>query len=82
MLDESFSVVDMFKFYCNIKIEYRPKGRKVIIPLLFIISFLVNLFVINFFLSFTSDYALYTEVAFMSIMICYYMSLLLQRPKI
>jgi hypothetical protein len=73
--------VDMLKFYCNIKIEYRPKGRKAIIPLLFLVSFMVNLFVINFFLDFTSDYALYTEVAFMSIMLCYYLSLLLQKPK-
>jgi palmitoyltransferase ZDHHC1/11 len=49
--------------------------------MLFIITFTLNLFVINFFLNFTEDYVLYSEIAFMTIMFGFYISLVCQRPK-
>lgn len=82
MLDERFSIFDMVKLYCNIKIEYRPKKRKYTIPLLFIVFFVLNLFIINFLLKFVQDYVLYTEAAFMGLMFCFYISLLCQTPGI
>ena len=81
MLDEDFSVVDMLKFYCNIKIEYRPKGRKYTMSLLFIICFLLNLAIINILLSFVDSVVFYGQVAFMVVMLAYYLSLLCQKPK-
>lgn len=50
MLDEQFSMFDLVKFYCNIKIEYKPKKKKYAIPIIFIISFILNLFIINIFI--------------------------------
>lgn len=50
MLDEQFSMFDLVKFYCNIKIEYKPKKKKYAIPTIFIISFILNLFIINIFI--------------------------------
>ena len=81
MLDEKYSLGDMMKFYCNIKIEYRPKKRTFTIPLLFIVSFVLNLFIINMFLKFTDEVTFYAQIVFMAIMFAYYISLLCQNPR-
>ncbi len=72
--------MDLVKFYCNVKIEYKPMRRKKTIPALFIISFLLNMGIINTFISFTEDYALYSEISFMFVMFCFHVSLLWSRP--
>jgi len=46
----------MLKFYCNIKIEYKPKGRKWNIPLIFLITFVITLAIVNVFINFEKDY--------------------------
>ncbi len=73
--------MDLVKFYCNIKIEYKPKGKKYTIPILFIVSFILNLGILNFYLNFTEDYTLYTEIAIVAIMMCYYLSLLKKQHR-
>lgn len=80
MLNEDFSLFDFVRLYCNIKIEYKPKKVRYVIPTLFVISFIMNLFIINIFLSFTEDYVLYSEISFMFVLFCFYLSLLLPRP--
>ena len=53
MLNEEYTCLDMLKFYCNVKIEYRPKKRKLTFPLLFIVSFLVVVGGLNALLEFS-----------------------------
>lgn len=81
MLNEDFSCCDFIKFYCNIKIEYKPKRRKFIVPLLFLVGFILNVGIVNIFLDFTKIAYLYTEILLFSMMILFYMSLLLPKPK-
>ena len=47
MLNDQYTCIDMFKFYCNVKIDYRPKERKIQIPLVFIITTFVAIGIIN-----------------------------------
>ncbi len=81
MLDENFSCCDFIKFYCNIKIEYKPKGRRYIIPVLFLVGLLMNVAIINIFLEFQEEAYLYTEILIYSVMLVFYLSLLLPFPK-
>ncbi len=81
MLNEEFSCCDFIKFYCNIKIEYKPKGRRFIIPILFLVGFILNVGIINIFLSFKEEAYLYTEILIFSIMLIFYLSLLLPLPQ-
>lgn len=81
MLNEDFSCCDFIKFYCNIKIEYKPKRRKFVVPLLFLVGFILNVGIVNVFLDFTKIAYLYTEILLFSMMILFYMSLLLPTPK-
>lgn len=81
MLNEDFSCCDFIKFYCNIKIEYKPKRRKFIVPLLFLVGFIMNVGIVNILLDFTKIAYLYTEILLFSMMILFYMSLLLPKPK-
>jgi hypothetical protein len=50
MLNEDFSMCDFIKLYCNIKIEYKPKNRKFIIPTLFLAALVINVGIIFMFL--------------------------------
>ena len=42
MLDDNFTALDMVRFYCNVKVEYKPKERSYTIPVVFLISLLVS----------------------------------------
>jgi hypothetical protein len=58
MLDEDFSCMDNIKLYCNVKIEYTPKKRRPTFPILFLITLILNLAILNILISFTSAYSL------------------------
>ena len=45
--------MDMVKFYCNVKIEYKPKGRSCQIPIVFLVCLGISLAIINVVLDFT-----------------------------
>jgi len=68
--------MDLLKFYCNVKIEYKPKGRKLTIPIIFIISFFINVAIVNILINFTKDYSWIVETCIMIPMILLYFSLL------
>jgi hypothetical protein len=59
MLNEDYSCFDFVKFYCNIKIEYKPKRRKYVIPLLFLIGFIINVGLVNILIDFSEDLYFY-----------------------
>lgn len=80
MLDNNYSIFDMFKFYYNVKLEYRPKNRKLTIPIVFIVSYLCSLLILNTLIEFTNVALLYIQIAIMAPMILLYLSLLLP-PK-
>lgn len=81
MLNEKFSCLDLIKFYCNIKVEYKPKQRNCTIPIVFLLAFLVNLTIINAVIKFTEDYSLFAEIVLFSILILAYLSLLKGPPE-
>lgn len=81
MLKEDYSCLDFVKFYCNIKIEYKPKRRKYIIPLLFLTAFVINVGITNLFLSFADDLHFYAQLLIFAAMLLLYLSLLLPIPK-
>ncbi len=76
MLDERYTILDFIKFYCNVKIEYRPKGRSLTQPICFLLTTAVVFFFINFFLNFTHHYGMFLEVFLLIITLGLYFSLL------
>jgi palmitoyltransferase ZDHHC13/17 len=58
MISENYTFSDFVKFYCNVKIEYRPKSRGTAIPLVFILCSIIAITSINVILSFSNEYAL------------------------
>jgi palmitoyltransferase len=59
MLDQEYSCLDLVKFYCNVKLEYIPKKRKYTVPIIFLLTTLLNVVVINVLLFFAEWYPLY-----------------------
>jgi hypothetical protein len=60
MLNEEFSCLDFLKLYCNVKIEYKPIGRKMTYPILFLTSFILNVGLLNVLVKFVNQwYSLY-----------------------
>ena len=45
MLDDQYSCMDFFKFYYNVKLEYKPKKRSMTIPIVFLLSTLATLII-------------------------------------
>jgi hypothetical protein len=76
MLVEDFSVLDLLKFYCNVKIEYKPKRRKLTIPIIFFITFFINITILNVLIDFTHQYSIIVETCIILPMIVLYFSLL------
>lgn len=76
MLNDNYSLCDMVKFYCNVKIDYRPKKRKLQIPLVFLITTLVCIGITNVILYFTYHYAYIIEGVIFGLMLLIYFSLL------
>lgn len=52
MLDDSYSCMDFFKFYYNVKLEYRPKERSMTIPIVFLLSTFSAIFILHGLLTF------------------------------
>lgn len=76
MLDQQYSCSDLVKFYCNVKLEYVPKKRKCTVPIVFLVTTLLNVAVVNFLLFFAEWYPLYLEVVLFATMLVLYLSLL------
>jgi len=54
MLNENYTLMDFLKLYCNIKIEYRPKSKGLLLPLVFLLSIGISLTSINTILVYTN----------------------------
>ncbi len=57
MLNEDFSCCDFIKFYYNVKMQYKPKGRSLTIPFIFLITTFVCIVITNILISFTNKYS-------------------------
>lgn len=58
------------------KIEYRPKRRKLTIPIIFFVTFFVNIAILNVLIDFTNQYSIIVETFVVLPMIMLYFSLL------
>lgn len=76
MLNEQFTCLDLVKFYCNVKIEYKPKRRKCTIPIIFLIAFFANVTILNVVIQFTNFYGQVAEGILFGVLILLYLSLL------
>jgi hypothetical protein len=76
MLNEQYGCCDFVKFYCNVKMEYRPKGRSLAIPMVFLATFLLNTLVLNLSLKFTDWLPVYLEIVVLASMMILYLTLL------
>lgn len=76
MLDENYNICDYIKFYCNLKIEYKPKKRNLKIPTVFLLALVVNVSIINLFFHFVEWYPIYVEVVILGTMTLLYLTLL------
>lgn len=47
MLNDDYTCTDFFKFYYNVKLEYRPKDRSMTIPIVFLLCTFSALFIIH-----------------------------------
>lgn len=81
MLNEKFSLMDLLKFYCNVKIEYKPKSRKLTIPVIFFISVIINVAILNVLIEFTKDYSTLVETCVIAPMMLMYFTLLYGPPR-
>lgn len=48
MLNEDYTCCDFVRFYCNVKLAYKPTNRSCTIPMVFIITSIVNNAIFNF----------------------------------
>ena len=76
MLDEDYSCCDLVRFYCNVKLEYRPKTRNMSIPMVFLVSLAVNGAIINLMLRFKEWYPIYIQIFVIGSMLLLYFTLL------
>ena len=76
MLDEEYSCNDLVKFYCNVKLEYKPKRRKLTVPMVFIVALTFNVVITNLFFRFTEWYPIYIEAIAIGCMTLLYLTLL------
>ena len=81
MLNERYTLMDFFKLYCNIKIEYRPKPKGYLLPAVFLFSVAVALTSINTILIYTNDYAFSFQLALFLLLFGFYFSLLIPYAK-
>lgn len=81
MLNENYTLMDFLKLYCNIKIEYRPKSKGFLLPLVFILSIGISLTTINTVVKYTNDYAFSFQLALFLLLFGFYFSLLIPYSK-
>lgn len=80
MLNDDYNCTDFFKFYYNVKLEYRPKDRSMTIPIVFLLCTFSALFIIHGLLVFKKDYLYILQYSIIGPMVLLYCSLLLP-PK-
>jgi hypothetical protein len=73
--------MDFLKLYCNIKIEYRPKSKGLLLPLVFLLSIGICLASINTILIYTNEYAFSFQLALFLLLFGFYFSLLIPYSK-
>lgn len=76
MLNNSYSYFDVVKLYCNVKLQYTPKTRKLTNPIIFLLALLLNLAILNYMISFKEIYSYIAEGIIMLIMLFLYLLLL------
>jgi hypothetical protein len=53
MLNQNYSTCDFLKFYYNVKVQYSPQKRSMQIPIVFIVTALCALLILNSLLVFS-----------------------------
>lgn len=81
MLDDHYTCCDFLKFYYNVKLEYKPKSRNFTIPIVYILTALCSILILNGLLIFEYEYLYIIEGVIIGIMMMLYFSLLVP-PKI
>ena len=76
MLNEDYGCCDMVRFYCNVKMEYRPKYRNLTIPTVFLLTLVFNLAVLHLNINFNEWYLIYSEIVALLTMSLLYFTLL------
>jgi hypothetical protein len=56
MLDDHYTSCDLLKFYYNVKVEYNLKARSYKIPIVFFITAICCILIINALLIFKKDF--------------------------
>lgn len=80
MLNNNYTACDFLKFYYNVKVQYQPTHRSYIIPIVFFITTIFSVLVVNGFLEFSENYIYIFHGVSLLIMLSLYISLL-QPPK-
>lgn len=80
MLNDDYSCLDFLKFYYNVKLEYKPKDRNLQIPMVFIITTLCSIFILNGVLIASHDWMYIVEGVIFALMFILYLTLL-RKPK-
>lgn len=81
MLNDDYTCMDFFKFYYNVKLEYRPKDRSMTIPIVFLLCTFSALLIIHGLLIFEKDFLYFLEGCVIGPMLIFYISLLLPPKK-
>lgn len=76
MLDDKYSCCDFLKFYYNVKLQYKPQSRSYVIPIVFLLTSICCLLILNGLLKFTKLYFYIGEGVVIGIMLLLYISLL------
>lgn len=76
MLNDDYSCCDFIKFYYNVKVQYHPTDRSNKIPIIFFLTTIFTVFVVNAFLQFNQYYLYYIHGGSLLLMISLYISLL------
>lgn len=81
MLNDEYSCLDFFKFYYNVKLDYRPKDRSLVMPIVFVLSTFCCLLIAHGLVEIKQDWMFAIEVVLLVLMIVTYLSLLRKPPQ-
>lgn len=81
MLDDDYTFCDFFRFYYNVKLEYKPKDRSLTIPIVFLLSTFTSLVILHGLLMLKQPYFYTVEAFILGLMLLLYLSLLMP-PKL
>ena len=80
MLDDKYTFLDLFKFYYNVKLQYKPKDRSLQIPIVFMVSLVSAVLILNGLLVPNYDWMYAVEGILFGFMFLFYLTLL-RKPK-